>query len=164
MKNLLLPALFCIFLVSSSALSAASTVENTPGIAPEPLRTAVSPKFYKSLCRTNIAGWIGVRGRLVGNHLTGPKIVHSDLNGTYDELALKLANAWEMKGSNPPLGTYLPYTAMSYLLIYHLKDGHMAVSYVSVDSAGGNQMAYWGQAWVAIEKDGKWKQITAPNK
>lgn len=163
MKNLLV-AVICTVTALSFPAAYALTIENTPGIAPEPLRTAVSPKFYKSLCKTNIAGWVGVRGRLVDNHFTGPKIVHSDFKGAYDALALKMAEQWEMKGSNPPLGTYLPYTVMCYLLIYQLKDAHMGVSYVNIDSPGGNQMTYWGQAWVAIEKDGKWKQITAPSK
>ena len=164
MENLLLPAIVCTLTTFCPVAARAGNIENTSGVASEPLRTAVSPKLYKSLCKTNIAGWVGVRGRLVGNHLTGPKVVHTDLNGAYDALALKLAGLWEMKGSNPPLGTYLPYTAMCYLLIYQLKDARMAVSYVNVDSAGGNQMAHYGQAWVAIEENGKWKEITAPTK
>jgi hypothetical protein len=90
--------------------------------------------------------------------------VHSELNGAYDAMALKMADIWELKGSNPELGTYLPYNAMSYLLIYQLKNGKMALSFANVDNAGGNQLIYEGPAFVAVEKNGKWTEIKPTTK
>jgi hypothetical protein len=140
------------------------TIENIPGLPTAPLRRMVSVKFYKSLQHSPVEGWIAVRGTLVNTGITSAKIVHSELNGAYDSLALDLANKyWGISGGlNPELGSHLGYCpVMVHLLIYQIKDGKMALSYVYMDNPGGNQVLYYGHAWIAVLKNGKWTQIKA---
>lgn len=165
MRNFLTASIFFVataLCFAAPPVTNVRTIENIPGLPTEPLRSSVSAKFFKSLRASRVEGWIAVRGELVNNRVTGAKIVHSELNGAYDSLALRLANLWELKGSNPELGTYLPYTAMVHLLIFQLKDGKMAISFIHVDNPGGNQLEYYGPAWIAVEKNGKWEVHQPP--
>ena len=45
------------------------------------LQRSISAKFYKSLLISPVEGWITVRGQLAGTHLSGMRIVKSDLGG-----------------------------------------------------------------------------------
>src|SRR6476620_12391582 len=62
------------------------------------LKRSISPKFYKSLRISPIQGWIVVRANLSGTRLSGMRVIHSELNGAYDKLALKLANEIQIAG------------------------------------------------------------------
>src|ERR1044071_9195343 len=76
-------------------LNAASTsrrLGDIPG-ARESLLRIVSPRFYRTLLISPVEGWVVVRGQLVaGTHMFGARIIHSELGGAYDQLALDLAN------------------------------------------------------------------------
>jgi hypothetical protein len=135
------------------------TIANTPNFASEALRQLISPAFYKRLSMSPIDGWIIVRARVADNRLIAAQVAQSDLNGAYDSLALKLANEFEIQGI-PTTGTHIPdRKALLHLLIYKLADGKMALSFVHLDDAGGNQGYYYGSPWLAVQKNGKWKQI-----
>jgi len=62
------------------------------------LQRSISPWFFKSLCVSPIEGWVVVRANIVDTHFSGPRIIHSELDGAYDELALKLANEQSIEG------------------------------------------------------------------
>jgi hypothetical protein len=127
------------------------------------LQRSVSPKFYKSLLISPIKGWIVVRANLWGTRLSGMRVIHSELDGAYDNLALKLANEARIAGyysiERPSFGG----SVLVHLLIYQIADGTMALCFPQFDEPGGDQMQYWGCARLAILKsDGKWTEIKGP--
>jgi hypothetical protein len=126
------------------------------------LQRSISPKFYQSLLVSPIQGWVVVRADLSSTRLVGMRVVHSELDGAYDSLALERANEAQIAGyysvesrTNPPV--------LLHLLIYQIADGTMALSFAHIDEPGGNQMEYWGCARLAVLKsDGKWTDIKGP--
>src|SRR5688572_12391225 len=90
---------FLTILIVAGSLCSASAMMPSQGrrvqdlnvIETRVLRRSISPKFYKSLQISPIQGWVVVRGQIVNARLSGMRVIHSELNGAYDELALKLA-------------------------------------------------------------------------
>src|SRR3954468_9836526 len=60
-------------------------------ISTRTLQRSISPRFYRSLCVSPIQGLIVIRANLVDTHLSGIRLIHSELDGRFDQLALKLA-------------------------------------------------------------------------
>src|SRR2546423_13908569 len=89
-------AAISLFLFGLTNLSAESArphrvLSDIPA-ARESLLRIVSPRFYQTLLISPVEGWIVVRGQLAGGtNMFGPRIVHSELGGAYDQLALDLA-------------------------------------------------------------------------
>jgi hypothetical protein len=127
------------------------TLSEIPG-ARESLSRMVSPKFYQSLAISKVEGWVAVRGQLVNGRLSGAKLVHSEMGGLYDQVALELANNLQIVGfirtetlpSTPPV--------LVNVLIYEIADGRLAISFAQLDGPGGSQMRPYGSAWMAVEK------------
>ena len=144
---------FLLVLVERDATAAPGrrTLKDIPG-AKESLLRIVSPRFYQSLLISPVEGWIVVRGQLAGNRVFGTKVVHSELNGAYDQLAVDLANNLQVLGfprvetleAIPPI--------LVHVIIYQIADGKLALSFAHFDGAGGSQMRYYGAAWMAVEK------------
>jgi hypothetical protein len=134
-----------------AATSAQRTLKDIPG-ARESLLRIVSPRFYQSLLISPVEGWIVVRGQLAGTRVSGARVIHSELNGAYDRLALDLANNLQVLGF--PRVETLQFTppVLLHVLIYQIADGKLALSFAHFDGAGGNQMRYYGAAWMAVEK------------
>jgi hypothetical protein len=91
------------------------------------------------------------------------RVIHSELNGAYDQLALKLANEALIAGyysiDRPNMGG----SVLLHLLIYQIADGTMALSFAHLDEPGGTQSKYFGCARLAVLKsDGKWTEIKGP--
>ena len=127
------------------------------------LQRSISPKFYKSLCVSPIQGWVVVRANLVNTRMSGPRIVHSELDGAYDELALKLAKESVLAGYIGIQKQGIGPTILLHLLVYQIADGTMVLSFPTIDEPGGNQMYYWGCARLMVQKsDGKWTEIEGP--
>jgi hypothetical protein len=127
------------------------------------LKRSISPKFYKSLLISPVEGWVIVRATLSGTHLSGARIIRSDLDGVYDRLALKRASevliAANYSTDRPNLGS----SVLLHLLIYKIADGTMALSFAHLDEPGGDQADYYGCARLAVLKaDGKWTEIKGP--
>jgi len=127
------------------------------------LRNSISPKFYKSLLISPIQGWVVVRANLAGTRLSGMRVIHSELNGAYDPLALKLAQEVVLAGyqsiGRPSLGG----SVLLHLLIYQIADGTMALSFPHLDEPGSDQNKYFGCARLAVLKtDGRWIDIKGP--
>jgi hypothetical protein len=126
------------------------------------LERSISPWFFKSLCVSPIQGWVVVRANIVDTHFSGARIIHSELDGAYDELALKLANEQSIR-ANYTLERSTGHSVLLHLLVYHIADGTMVLTFPTFDDPGGNQMRYWGCAKLLVLKnDGKWTEIEGP--
>ena len=167
MRRLFLAVVFAALALGSSIAAPAPksirTIRNLPGFPVEALRRTVSPKFYKSLLISPVEGWVVVRGQLVANgSFAGMRVTHSELGGAFDKLALELAKNFTITGFGTTDRQMAASTAALHLVIYKIADGTMVLGVPVSDEAGGNQAHYYGSAFLAVEKDGKWSQIKGP--
>lgn len=147
--------MFAVFiLVLADVVTAAPnqrTLKDIPG-AKESLLRIVSPRFYQSLLISPLQGWIVVRGQLVGGRLSGVRLIHSELGGAYDQLALDLGNNLRVVGFARSEFTESTPPVLVHVLIYEIADGRLALSFAHLETAGGSQMRNYGCAWMAVEK------------
>lgn len=131
-------------------------------IPAEVLQRTISPKFYKSLLISPVKGSVLVRATLSGSTLSGARVIHSELNGLYDSIALDLAKETQIIGYDRA-ESRVPPPVLLHLLVYEIADGTMVLSFVNFGGAGGNQMEYFGCAKLLVLKsDGKWTEIKGP--
>jgi hypothetical protein len=127
------------------------------------LERSVSRKFFQSLLKSPVEGWITIRAQVSGGKLSGIRVTKSDLNGAYDAVALKLASEVRLSGNFATDRANIPPPVLFHLLIYQIADGTMALSFAHFDEPGGDQMAYYGCAKLMVRKsDGKWTEIEGP--
>ena len=157
MKTRLLLGLICVTAFGVHFTEARS-INDIPA-AKEALLRIVSPKFYHSLVISPVEGWIIVRGDLIQNHIAGARLVRSELGGKYDGLALDLAHNLQIIDQTRVDTASTGRPILVHLLIYHIADGTMALSFAHVEGAGGNQLRYSGAAWMAVLKGDKWVTI-----
>jgi hypothetical protein len=139
------------------------TLRDINAIPTRVLKRSISPKFYKSLMISPIQGWVVVRAYISGTRLFGMKVIHSELNGVYDALALKLAKEAQIAGYYSIASPNLRPSVLLHLLIYQCADGTMVLSFPQFDEPGGDQMEYFGCAKLAVLKSGdKWTEIRGP--
>jgi len=160
----LLPILSTVVLAGTSLGAMPSgnvrTIADIPTIPSRVLQRGISPKFYKSLLVSPIEGHIIVRGQLQDTRLYGLNIIHSELNGAYDSLALERANAVRISGYYALDRLNKSGNVLVHLLIYKIADGTMALSFAHVDEPGGDQQQYYGCAVIGVQKsDGRWTEI-----
>lgn len=162
----LLPTLILTALLGSGVGAPAKqvrTLKDIDVISTRVLQRSISPKFYRSLVISPLEGWIIVRANVFGIRLSGMRVIHSELNGAYDSLALKLAKEARILGYNSLERPQIGGTVLLHLLIYQIADGTMVLSFPTIDDPGGNQMEYWGCARLAvIKRDGTWTEIEGP--
>jgi protein-S-isoprenylcysteine O-methyltransferase Ste14 len=156
-----------VLLLSVALLASISAARPTlPELKVIPLRVlqrSISPKFYKSLTISPVDAHIVVCGTLVGTHLSGLRIVKSEVAGRWDDLALKRAREVEIAGNYTIDSPNYGHPVLLHLLIYNIADGTMALSFVHLDVPGGDQDYYFGCARLAVLKaDGKWTDIKGP--
>jgi hypothetical protein len=165
----LFPAGFIVIAFATSTLGApppgqVRTISNLNAISTQAFQRSISPKFYKSLLVSPIQGWVAVRGTLSGTRLSGIKVVHSELEGRYDALALKLAKETQIAGYYSIEHPHFGGSVLLHLLIYQIADGTMALSFPQFCEAGGDQMEYFGCARLAVlKRDGAWTEIKGPD-
>lgn len=166
MKRLLIVFILAAFLRSSiAALPSAQgrTLADMNIIPARVLKRSISAKFYKSLLISPIQGWVVVRADLTGTRLSSPRVIHSELNGAYDSLALGRANEMAIAGYRVTERPNHVPSVLLHLMIYQIADGTMALSFAHLDEPGGDQMDYWGCARLAVLKnDGTWTEIKGP--
>ncbi len=140
------------------------TITELNVISKRVLARAISPKFYDTLLISPVSGWVTVRSHLVGTGLFGSRIVRSDLGGEFDALALqrtkeiKVLRHFKVDTQSPAT------TVLLHLLIYKIADGTLALSFATIDEAGGDQLDYFGCAKLAVLKDdGSWTEIKGPS-
>lgn len=152
-------------LTSTKAASpgSARTLTDLNVISTRALQRSISPKFYKSLLISPVQGWVTVGGSISGTHLSGMRVVHSELDGRYDALALQLAKEIQIAGYYSIERPFFGGSVLLHLLIYQIADGTMVLSFPQFTEPGGDQMEYYGCARLAvIKKDGRWIEIEGP--
>ena len=148
---------------TESSSSKGRTITELKVIPSNVLQRSISRKFYQSLLKSPVEGWITVRAQVSGTKLTGMRISKSDLNGTYDAVALKLASEVRLSGNFVTDRPNIPPSVQLHLLIYQIADGTMALSFAHFDEPGGDQMAYYGCAKLMVRKSNdKWVEIEGP--
>ncbi len=128
------------------------------------LKRSISPKFYQSLLISPIEGLIVVRAQVSGGKLFSEKIVRSDLDGRYDQIARQTAKEMMILGDNK-LDSQIKTSAVRVnVLIYQIADGTMVLSFATLDRPGGEQADYFGSARLRVlKKDGSWTEIMGPS-
>jgi hypothetical protein len=136
------------------------TISDVPTVAHRVLQRSISPKFYQSLRLSPIEGYVTVRAQLSNTRLTGMRIIHSELGGTYDSLALERARAMTIAGYRALGKMNRTGNVLVHLLIYKIADGTMALSFAQLDEPGGDQQEYYGSAVLAVRNsEGVWTEI-----
>ena len=137
------------------------TISEISSIPHQVLQRAISPKFYRSLLITPLEGYVLVRGQVTSTtHLSGLRVIHSELDGAYDALALERANAITISGYYSTDKIIQTGNVLVTLLLYKTADGIAALSFAQVDEPSGDQQQYYGCAVLAGRKsDGKWTEI-----
>jgi len=139
------------------------TLRDIHAIPLEILKRSISPKFFKSLIISPVDGWVVVRGHLAGTHLSGTRIIHSELDGVYDSVALQAASETQLTGYNSIGLLNRSVPVLVHTLIYRIADGIMVLSFPAFDGAGENQLRYYGCARLAVlKKDNTWTYIKGP--
>lgn len=155
MKRFLSALSFCLLATTSfGAVFAPRTIKNVPD-AQDSLRRLVSPKFYQSLLISPVDGWVTVRGFLAGNHLTNVRIVHTDVDAEFNNLALELAKNLQIQGYRPTGTGVWTTPVLVHVAVYGIADGKLAVSFANLDNTGGTQFRYYGSAWMGVQKNDK---------
>lgn len=151
-----------IILVSLASQSSATvrTISKVPTISHRVLQRTISPRFYESLRISPLQGCVIVRGQLSNTRLQGLSIIHSELGGAYDSLALERARAVTIAGYYGLGKMNRTGNVLVHLLIYKIADGTMALSFVQLDEPGGDQQEQFGSAVLAVRnQDGEWTEI-----
>ena len=156
-----------IILASLSASSFAAqssarvrTISDIPTISHRVLQRSISPKFYESLRVSPLQGCVIVRAQLSNTHLSGMSIIHSELGGAYDSLALERAKAVRIGGYYGLGKLNRTGNVLVHLLIYQIADGTIALSFTQLDEPGGDQQEYYGSAVLAARAPGgQWSEI-----
>lgn len=167
MKSPVPVVILCVLVAFSGRTLAATqpagkirTISDISSIPHQVLQREISPKFYKSLLVSPIEGLVIVRAQLSGTRLSGARVVHSELNGAYDSLALERAKDVSISGYCALGKLNQTGNVLLHLLIYKIADGTAALSFVQMDEAGSNEDRYYGSAVLAVRKtDGKWTEI-----
>jgi hypothetical protein len=159
-----LAAVILLSLAGSSFATQSSATErrisDVPTISHRVLQRSISPKFYKSLLISPLKGCVIVRAQLSNTHLQGMSIVHSELGGAYDSLALERAKALTIAGYYGLGKMNRTGNVLVHLLIYEIADGTMALSFAQLDEPGGDQQEHFGSAVLKVRKpDGEWIEI-----
>jgi hypothetical protein len=136
------------------------TISSISSIPQRVLQRSISPKFYQSLLISPVDGYVAARGQLDGTRLSGLRVVHSELDGAYDALALERAKAVTIAGYYGLDRLNKSGSVIVHLIIYKIADGTMALSFANLDEPGGDQQQYYGSAVLAVLKsDGRWTEI-----
>jgi hypothetical protein len=168
MKRLTPIVVLCVLLAFAGRTLAVSeptgkvrTISDISSIPHQVLQRSISPKFYKSLLISPIQGYVVVRGQVDNTtHLSGLRVIHSELGGAFDAIALERAKALTISGYYSIDKIIQTGNVLVTLLIYKIADGTAALSFAQVDEPGGDQQQYYGCAVLAVLKsDGKWTEI-----
>jgi hypothetical protein len=166
MKRLLIAFILVAILRSTVAAMPAAqgrTLTDIDAIPARVLKRSISAKFYKSLLISPMKGCVVVRAQLAGTRLSGMRVIHSELNGAYDALALQRAKEVLIAGYQSTERPNQAPSVLLHLMIYEIADGTMALSFAHLDEPGGDQMEYWGCARLAVLKsNGAWTDIKGP--
>lgn len=165
MKPLLTALVLATFVCSSAlaqTVARGRTLTQLKVIPARVLQRSVSPKFYNSLLKSPVQGWIVVRAQLSGTRLAGARVIRSELKGLFDPLALQLAKEAVIAGNYTIESPNIPSSVLLHLLVYQIADGTMVLSFAHLDEPGGDQAEYYGCARLLVLKADKWTEIQGP--
>lgn len=165
MKSLIIAVLSVGFLSSGFAANTPNATRRLGDLKVIPTRVlerTVSPKFFNSLVVSPVEGWIVVRANLSGTKFTGARVIHSELGGIYDPLALQLAKEATIAGNYAIERPNLTSSVLLHVLVYKIADGTMVLSFTHFDHPAGDQMQYWGSSRLLTLKANKWTEIMGP--
>ena len=166
MKPLLILLILVGFCCQSSAaipLAQGRRIQDLNVISTRTLQRSISPKFYRSLCVSPIQGLIVIRASLVDTHFSGARIIHSEMDGRFDQLALKLAKEQVIAGYYGLDRPGRVGNVFLHLVVYQIADGTMVLCFPTFDEPGGDQIRTWGCAkLLVLKKDGTWTEIEGP--
>ena len=74
----------------------ARTMADLPGVPVAGLHSYLPAAAYDRLIHAPIKAWIVVRGQIIGNKITGARVVHSEGNHVYDKVSLRMAGEMEV--------------------------------------------------------------------
>ena len=149
-------------LAAPNSVSATRRLGDLKVIPKRVLERTVSPRFFNSLVVSPVEGWIVVRAELSGTKLTGARVIHSELSGLYDPLALQLAKEATIAGNYAIERPNVTSSALLHVLVYKIADGTMVLSFTHFDHPGGDQEQYWGSSRLLTLKANKWNEIMGP--
>jgi hypothetical protein len=164
----LLPAVTSVSLLLLTLVatpSPARTISDIPSLPHRVLQRSISPQFYKSLLKSPLEGLVVVRGQLGRTaRLSGLKIVHSELGGKFDSVALERARNLTISGYFSTDKMNPNANVLVNVLIYKIADGTAVLSFPQLDEPGGDQQDYYGCAVLEVLKnDGSWVHIPSVN-
>jgi hypothetical protein len=113
------------------------------------------------LLKSPLEGLVIVRGQ-VGRSagLSGLRIVHSELGGKFDSIALDRARNLTISGYFATDKMNPNGNVLVNVLIYKIADGTAVLSFAQLDEPGGEQQNYYGCAVLEVLKnDGTWVHI-----
>src|SRR2546423_2865091 len=104
--------------------SQARTITDIPSVPHRVLQRSISRNFYKSLLKSPLEGLVIVRGQ-VGRtaRISGLKIVHSELGGKFDSIALERARTLTIAGYYSTDKLNPNANVLVNVLIYKIADG-----------------------------------------
>ena len=138
----------------------ARTISDIPSLSHRVLQRSINPKFYKSLLVSPLKACVVVRAQLSQTRLSGMRIIHSELGGAYDPLALERAKSVSIAGYKGLEKSSRVGNVLVHLLVYDISDGTMALSFAQLDEPGGDQQEYYGSAVLAVRSpNGAWNEI-----
>lgn len=165
MKPLIIAVLSVGFLSSGFAADTPNATRRLGDLKVIPTRVlerTISPRFFNSLVVSPVEGWIVVRANLSGTKFTGARVIHSELGGIYDPLALQLAKEATIAGNYAIERPNLTSSVLLHVLVYKIADGTMVLSFTHFDHPSGDQMQYWGSSRLLTLKANKWTEIMGP--
>jgi hypothetical protein len=160
-----LPSVICVSLLFGTAFvataSQARTISDVPSIPRRVLQRSISHGFYKSLLKSPLEGVVIVRGQLgTTARLNALRIVHSELEGKFDSVALERARKLTIAGYYSTDKLNGNANVLVNVLIYKIADGTAVLSFAQLDEPGGDQQQYYGCAVLEVLKnDGTWVHI-----
>ena len=138
--RLLVLTVIAIF-VAAPLKASARTMADLPGVPVAGLRTYLPQEAYDKLIRAPIKAWIVVRGQIVGSKIAGARVVHSEGNGVYDKVSLRMAG--EMEVYTDTTASRLSPAVVVHVFVFGLPNGgEDALGYAQDESLGASNFVY----------------------
>jgi hypothetical protein len=119
----------------------ARTMRDIPGVSLAGLRTYMPQEAYDRLITAPIKAWIVIRGQIVGNKISGARVVHSEGNHVYDKVCLRMSD--EMQVYTDVTASRLAPAVVVNVFIFQLPNGNEdALGYAQDDSLGASNFIY----------------------
>jgi hypothetical protein len=132
--------LFAVCLITPG-LHAERTMATLPGVPVAGLRTYLPEAAYKKLINAPIKAWIVVRGQIIGLKISGARVVHSEGNGVYDKVSLRMAN--EMEVYTDMTASRIAPAVVVHIFVFQLPNGgEDAIGYAQDESLGASNFIY----------------------